>query len=52
MENSKVVITTVGKLSSGGEVGVENPSVIVVGDVVREGLKAMRIAGISFEMNV
>ncbi len=51
MENSKVVITTVGKLSS-GEVGVENPSVIVVGDVVREGLKAMRIAGISFEMNV
>ncbi|ADN50414.1 uroporphyrinogen-III C-methyltransferase [Vulcanisaeta distributa] len=51
MENSKVVITTVDKLSS-GEVGVENPSVIVVGDVVREGLKAMRIAGISFEMNV
>ena len=51
MENSKVTITTVGKLAS-GQVTVDNPSVIVVGDVVREGLKAMRTAGINFELNI
>ncbi len=53
MEDSKVMITTVSKLTTGGQINVENPSVIVVGgDVVREGgLKAMKKAGINFESN-
>ncbi|BDR91926.1 uroporphyrinogen-III C-methyltransferase [Vulcanisaeta souniana] len=50
MEDSKVMITTVSKLTT-GQINVENPSVIVVGDVVREGLKAMKKAGINFESN-
>lgn len=51
MENSKVTITTVGKLAT-EQVNVENPSVIVIGGVVREGLKAMKTAGINFKLNV
>ncbi len=51
MEDGRALITTLGKLAAGGIV-VENPSVIIVGDVVREGLKAMRAAGINFEINV
>ncbi|MGC8606975.1 MAG: uroporphyrinogen-III C-methyltransferase [Vulcanisaeta sp.] len=51
MENSKIIITTVTKLAT-GQVSAENPSVIVIGDVVREGLKAMKAVGTNFELNV
>ncbi|MFP3216632.1 MAG: uroporphyrinogen-III C-methyltransferase [Vulcanisaeta sp.] len=48
MEGNKVVITTLGSIVA-GKVTVENPSVIVIGDVVQQGLRAMEMAGMKYE---
>jgi uroporphyrin-III C-methyltransferase len=48
MEGSKVTITTIGNIAT-NKVSAENPSVIVIGDVVAQGLRAMRLANIKYE---
>ncbi len=48
MENTKITIATVGSVAA-GKVVAENPSVIIVGSVVSEGLKAMKLANIKHE---
>lgn len=48
MEGSRVTITTLEKLTINNVIA-ENPSVIVIGEVVNEGLNAMKMAGIKYE---
>jgi uroporphyrin-III C-methyltransferase len=48
MEGSKVTITTISNIAT-NKVSAENPSVIVIGDVVTQGLRAMRLANIKYE---
>jgi siroheme synthase len=42
MENSSIIITNLGEIIN-GKVTAKNPSVIVIGEVVKKGEEAMRI---------